>query len=32
MRFRADGLVRLEDHQFAILDRPGLEREAEAEP
>ena len=32
MRFRADGLLRLEGHQLAILDRAGLEREAAAEP
>jgi len=31
IRFRADGLVRVEGHQLAILDRAGLEREAEAE-
>jgi CRP/FNR family transcriptional regulator len=31
MRFRADGLVRMEGHQVAILDRPGLEREASTE-
>jgi len=30
MRFRADGLVRIEGHRLAILDRPGLEREASA--
>jgi CRP/FNR family transcriptional regulator len=32
MRFRAEGIVRLEEHQLAILDRTGLEREAAAEP
>jgi CRP-like cAMP-binding protein len=29
-RFRAQGLIRLEDRQVSILDRPGLERECEA--
>jgi hypothetical protein len=32
MRFRAEGLLRLEGHQLAILDRTSLEREAAAEP
>lgn len=32
MRFRADGLVRIEGHQLAILDHTGLEREAAAGP
>jgi CRP/FNR family transcriptional regulator len=32
MRFRAEGLVRIEGHQLSILDRAGLEREASAEP
>jgi len=32
MRFRADGLVRIEGRHLAILDRAGLEREASAEP
>jgi CRP/FNR family transcriptional regulator len=31
MRFRAAGLIRVEEHQLAILDRAGLEREAESE-
>ncbi len=31
MRFRATGLIRVEEHQLAILDRAGLEREAESE-
>jgi CRP/FNR family transcriptional regulator, cyclic AMP receptor protein len=31
IRFRADGLVRVEGHQLAILDRASLEREAESE-
>lgn len=31
MRFRAGGLIRVEEHQLAILDRAGLEREAESE-
>jgi CRP/FNR family transcriptional regulator len=31
MRFRADGLVRVEGQELAILDRVGLEREAAAE-
>ncbi|HKW96468.1 MAG TPA: Crp/Fnr family transcriptional regulator [Bryobacteraceae bacterium] len=31
IRFRADGLVRVEGHHLAILDRAGLEREAQAE-
>lgn len=26
-RFRAEGLIRIQDHQLTILDRPGLERE-----
>ena len=30
-RFRAEGLIRIQGHQFQILDRAGLEREAEAE-
>jgi CRP-like cAMP-binding protein len=28
-RFRAEGLVRIQGHQFTILDRAGLERESE---
>ncbi len=28
-RFRGEGLIRIQGHQFAILDRPGLERESE---
>jgi len=28
-RFRAEGLIRIQGHQLKILDRPGLEREAE---
>lgn len=32
MRFRAEGLVRIDGHQLAILDRAGLEREASTEP
>jgi CRP/FNR family transcriptional regulator len=31
MRFRATGLIRVEEHQLTILDRAGLEREAEGE-
>ena len=31
MRFRSIGLIRVEEHQLAILDRAGLEREAEGE-
>jgi CRP/FNR family transcriptional regulator len=31
MRFRAAGLIRVEEHQLTILDRAGLEREAESE-
>jgi CRP/FNR family transcriptional regulator len=30
-RFRAEGLVRIQGHQVQILDRKGLEREAEAQ-
>jgi len=30
-RFRAEGLIRVEGRQFTILDRPGLERESEAQ-
>jgi CRP-like cAMP-binding protein len=29
-RFRAEGLIRLQDRQVSILNRPGLERECEA--
>ncbi|HMC61017.1 MAG TPA: Crp/Fnr family transcriptional regulator, partial [Candidatus Solibacter sp.] len=28
-RFRAEGVIRIQGHQLSILDRPGLEREAE---
>jgi CRP-like cAMP-binding protein len=28
-RFRAEGLIRIQDHQLQLLDRPGLERESE---
>jgi len=28
-RFRAEGLIRIQGHQFQLLDRPGLERESE---
>jgi len=28
-RFRSEGLIRMEGHQMRIVDRPGLEREAE---
>ena len=28
-RFRAENLIRLDGHRLRILDRPGLEREAE---
>ena len=30
-RFRAEGLIRVQGHQVTIQDRPGLEREAEAQ-